>query len=290
MGVVVFIAGLWIAAASAQQPPQGATPSEQGAQRRAFSGRVVDGLGRPLPGVTVTVDPDHNGEDEPSRMLLRTGADGRYSGTLPAGNKSAWVTFEKDGYSPLSAGASADRENVLYRKLDWGEVQLIPYRDGEKVVLGVRELLASEEWQLNPDAGRLPGFLFLNQDRLRPALRRLIGDTHVGASARDWLDLLGDARDRDLFPGGRRYMPKREVKEIDLVDALKAAARQRHFNSSAPEPAIAIDFIAFTQGLDGVLIQCGINRAALTGITWQFVYRKVGKQWELRSAKEAGRS
>ena len=48
--------------------------------------------------------------------------------------------------------------------------------------------------------------------------------------------------------------------------------------------------MAFTDDLDRVLIQCGINRVAMTGITWQFVFRKVGKQWELRSVKEAGRS
>ena len=48
--------------------------------------------------------------------------------------------------------------------------------------------------------------------------------------------------------------------------------------------------MVFTDDLDRALIQCGINRVAMTGITWQFVFRKVGKQWELQSAKQAGRS
>ncbi len=138
--------------------------------------------------------------------------------------------------------------------------------------------------------GELRGLLFEHQGKIRPALRRLIRDPHVGEAARDWLDLMGDPGDRDLFAKGRQYAPKKEVKETDLIEALKATARLRNFNTSAPEPRIGIDFIAFTENLDRALIQCGINRAAMTGITWQFVFRKVGKQWELRSAKEAGRS
>lgn len=51
---------------------------------------------------------------------------------------------------------------------------------------------------------------------------------------------------------------------------------------------IEFDFIAFTKGLDRVLIQCGINRVAMMGITWQFVFRKDVKQWVLPSAKEVG--
>ena len=75
-----------------------------------------------------------------------------------------------------------------------------------------------------------------------------------------------------------------------MIEALKATARLRNFFTSTREPRITIDFISFTSDLDRVLIQCGINRVGLTGITWQFAFRKVGKQWELQSAKQAGRS
>jgi hypothetical protein len=118
----------------------------------------------------------------------------------------------------------------------------------------------------------------------------LIRDSHVGTSARDWLDLLDHSGDRDLFVKGRQYAPKKEVKETDLIEALKATVCQRNFFTKAPEPSIRIDFIVLTRDLDQVLIQCGINQAAMTCFTWQFVFRKAGKQWELRSAKQAGRS
>ena len=51
---------------------------------------------------------------------------------------------------------------------------------------------------------------FYNVCRHRGA--RLCRDAHVGARARDWLDLLDDPGDIDLFPKGRRYAPKKEVK------------------------------------------------------------------------------
>ena len=201
----------------------------------------------------------------------------------------AVISFEKDGYGTFSTIASSGREFILNRKVDWDEASDLPYQHGDKLDLGVREILASQEWEV-PEDGKLLDLLFGPQEKFQPALRRLIRDTHVGAKARDWLDLLGDPGDRDLFPEGRRYAPKKEVKETDFIEALRATARQRNFFSSAPEPLIEIDFIKFTDGLDRALIQCGINRVAMTGITWQFVFWKVGKQWELRSAKEAGRS
>ncbi len=151
----------------------------------------------------------------------------------------------------------------------------------------MRELLASDDWLIDE---KLLGLVFKHQQHLRPALRRLIRDAYVGARARDWLDLLDDPSDMDLFPKGRRYVPENKVEATDLVEAFQATARLRNFGSSSPQPMIDIDLIAFTPDLARALIQCGINRVAFTGITWQFVFRKVGNQWQLCSAKEAGRS
>jgi hypothetical protein len=239
--------------------------------------------------VKVTVRSYGGPQEKAPVTVLTTGDDGRYSGTLPTGH-GAGLTFEREGYSEPSTRATPHARIVLNRKVAWDEASMLPYRDGDGLDDGLREILASAEWNYPYDEERLLGFLFRHQSRFRPALRRLVRDARVGASARDWLDLLDDPGDRDLFPRGRRYAPGKEVKEADLVEALKATARQRNFNSPAPEPLIRIDFIAFTDGLDRALIQCGINRAGMTGITWQFVFRRVGKQWQLRSAKEAGRS
>jgi hypothetical protein len=185
-------------------------------------------------------------------------------------------------------GAVFGAQAVSDREIDWNEASTLVYRKGNELDRGLKELLETDEWRR--DDPKLRGFFFKNQDEFHSSLRRLIGDADVGDKPRDWLDLLDEPGDRDLFVKGRRYKPKKEVKEIDLIEALKATARQRNFFSSAREPRIRIDSITFTQDLDRALIHCGINQVAMTGFSWNFVFRKVGRQWELRSAREAGRA
>jgi hypothetical protein len=222
-----------------------------------------------------------------SRIVLRTDREGRFSGVLPSGEDVAVATFSKDGYGRYTISASLDRDYVLRQHFRWDRVVGLPYEEKDKLDRDVRELLASENWLTDEN---LLGVVFKYQRDLRPALRRLIRDPHVGAAARDWLELLDDPSDKDLFAKGRPYVPDRKVEADDLVEAFQATARLRNFNSSRPEPMFDIDLIALTTDLDCALIQCGINRVAMTGITWQFVFRKVGKQWSLCSAKEAARS
>jgi hypothetical protein len=284
----VRFALVWLALAAslaAQQAGPGSKPTAKRAEGLTFSGRVVDGLGRPVPGVKIRVRPSGKSREKAQEATLRTGEDGRYSGSLPTAD-DAWLIFEKEGYGGWRTTASSGAEITMNRK--WDRNTLLRYSQGEELDRGMRELFASDEWVRDDE--QLLGFLFDAQDEFRPALRRLLSDSHVGASARHWLELLDDPSDHDLFPKGRQYAPKKEVKETDLVEALKATARQRNFFSSAKEPFIDIDFIKFTRNLDRALIQCGINRVALTGVTWQFVFRKVGGRWELGSAYEAGRS
>jgi hypothetical protein len=301
---VILVALTWLAPALEALVEARPFPVAQEARPRATSpkdepkglvlaGRVVDGLGRPLSGVKVTLSSNRPGADRQSGAVLLTGDDGRYSGTIARTDGDSSISFEKDGYSNLTiltvATNPGRRVITLNRKIRWEEMSILPYQHGDKLDRGVLELLASEEWETGEDA-LLLGFLFRHQDHFRAALRRAIQDAHVGNSAREWLDVLGDPRDRDLFPKGRRSAPKHEIKEADLVDAIKATARHLHFNSSKAKPDIDIDFIAFTKEMNLVMIQCGINRVAITGITWRFVFQKVDKHWILRSMREAGRS
>jgi hypothetical protein len=221
-------------------------------------------------------------------IILKTGNDGRFCGVLTSGTDIVAASFSKDGYGGYTTGVSPKGEYVLKRKFDWGRVLWLPYEEESKLDRNMQELLSSDDWSACDE--KLLGVVFEHQRDLRPALRRLISDAHVGAQARDWLELLGDPADSDLYPKGRRYAPQKKVEETDLVEALRSTARLRNFFSSCPKPMLDIDLIAFTPDLDRAFVQCGINRVALTGITWQFVFRKVGKQWELHSAKEAGRS
>jgi hypothetical protein len=277
---------------SAQEARPAATSAKDTPKGLSIAGRVIDGLGRPVSSVRVTVTSDRRGNGQHVEAVLLTSDDGRYTGILARKDWDADIRFEKDGHSNLMMRASpGQKEITLYRKVQWEKISMLPYGDKNALDQGVRELFASEEWNLDPEGKeKLLALLFTHQDQFRPALRRVVEDARVGVSARDWLDLLGDPGDRDLFPNGRRFAPKHEVKETDLVEAIKATARHFNFLNAKPEPNITVDFIAFTKDLDRVMIQCGINRGALTGFTRRFVFQKVDKHWVLRAAEEAGRS
>lgn len=281
----------WLAVAvfpAAQQARPGPPPQVGGVNDRTFSGQIVDGLGRPVPGVKVTVQPTRYPYIMGPKTDLRTDEDGRYSGTFAPEYDDAQLKFDREGYGSFGVFAARRAVITLRRKVDLDEAAILPARDGDGLDQGVRELLASWEW--DEQDKELLGFLFRYHGRFRPALRRLLDDPNVGTDARDWLDLLDDPGDRDLFAKGRQYATKEDVKETDLIEALKAAARPRK-NLFKPdrEPSIAIDFFLFTTDLDGALVRCGIDRGGLTGTTWQFVFRRVGPKWELRSAKLMGR-
>lgn len=274
---------------ASQEAVKESTSPKAGSKKRPFSGRVVDGLGRPVAGVTIKVESPHGKNQTVMKTVARTDKDGRYAGKLEPGDDD-FLWFEKQGYLDYSSTASTDAKEDMPKKVNWDEAAKLPLLEGEELDRSLREFLASVGLDYEAEEGEMDSFVFKYQDHFRHPLRRLIRDPHVGDTARLWLDLLAEAGDPDLFPSGRKYAPKKEVKDADLVEALKATARQRNFFTIDPEPSIDIDFIAFANDLDRALIQCGINRAGLTGITWQFVFWKVGKQWELKSALEAGRS
>ena len=301
---VVLVALGWLAPAleglaeygpcpAVQETRPGATSPKDDPKTLIIAGRVVDGLGRPVSGVKVSMTSILPSKARHTEAVILTGDNGRYSGTIARQDGDVYVEFEKDGYCYTSfSGTNPGHEDTtLYRKIRWEEVTMLPYRDDNAFDQGVRELFASEEWIEEADGkDKLLGFLFTHQDQFRPALRRVVQDARVGTSARDWLDLLGDPGDRDSFPEGRRFASKHEVKETDLVEAIKATARHFNFFNPKPEPIISVDIIAFTKGMDRVMVQIGVNRMALTGFTRRFVFQKVDKQWVLRSEEEVGHS
>jgi hypothetical protein len=273
----------------------------------AGAGRVVDGLGRPRAGVIVTLEERTPGgetltlvTDEDGRLVRRDGSGGRLDLTLvvdenhrPTARLAGRVheygidVETKDGPRP-----EYDAEHnviILRRPVSWDDADLLSDARGGTLDQGLRELLAAECSGVE-DEEQLARFVFENQRHFRPAFRRLVHDPHVGADARHWLDFLGDSRDEDLLPEGRTYAPKDDVREADLVAAIRVAARHRNFFSSAPEPRIRIGFIQFNGPMDRALVQCDINMVAFTGIRWRFVFHKVKDRWVLRSVEEHGRA
>ena len=235
----------------------------------------------------------HPGPKTHTESVVMSGDDGRYSAAIARHEGSVLVNFEKDDYCYTGfIGTNRGHEDTtLYRKIRWEEISMLPYRNRRDFDEGVREIFASEEWNQDVEGtNKLVGFLFTHQDQFRPALRRIVLNDWVGASARDWLDLMGDPGDHDLFANGRRFAPKHEVKETDLVEAIIATAHDFNFFNPKPDPIVDIDVIAFTKDMDRVMVQCGINSAALTGFTRRFIFQKVDKQWILRATQELGRS
>jgi hypothetical protein len=267
--------------------PSGAIPADK-AKARFLSGRIVDGLGSPVPGAKLTLRQSAF-PVKPPLLVVWAGGDGRFTCPIPRDAEGLWLDVAMEGYSNISMSADprAFEDVTLLRKIDWGEAAILRHRKAGELDAGIREILASEEWFSSDDA--LEKFLFNEQAVFRPAMRRLIGDAQVGKSARSWLDMLGDPGDRDLFPEGRKSAPKHDIRENDLVEAIKAISRRLNFFSSSPEPEITIDFIAFNSKMDHALVKCGINLAPFTGVIWRFVFYKDGPRWVLRSTQEAGR-
>ena len=58
--------------------------------------------------------------------MLRTGLDGRFSGTIPTRDDSAVISFEKEGYGAHSTIAPPGREFTVNRKVDWEEALYAP--------------------------------------------------------------------------------------------------------------------------------------------------------------------
>ncbi len=255
------------------------------AKQRQFSGRVVDGLGRPFAGVTIEVVEQPGDRQMGKKLAVQSGPDGRFS--IPAVNDQkevdVWIKKQHDGILMLVTLGEENGDLTIEAQLDREKLHSLSYVEGPRFDQGLREILASEDFD------QAFGFFFSNQKRFRPAMRRIISDTHVGDRALCWLELLGDPGDADLFPKGRRYVPKQEVKETDFVEAVRTTARQRNFFSSDPEPRIDFESIVFSDDLNSALVDCGINCAGLTGVYWRFVFIKNGKVWELRSAQETGR-
>ena len=220
---------------------------------------------------------------------LTSDADGRFAVAVALGYEASSLDVRKSGYLEFTQDATTapDQEIRLRRSLDWDEIRKVRWLGGAKLEELLREVFVSEN-RTDTESG-VYSLFFEEHSRLRLTLRRLVHDRRVGWAARDWLDLMGDPADDDLFPKGRESAPKYRIAEDDLVEALRAICRRvNHFNNE-PEPRIAIDYIALNPPMDRALIECGVNMAPFTGSRWRFVFVKVDKRWVLRSMQEAGR-
>ena len=77
------------------------------------SGNVSDQNGKPLAGVTVTMESDANTGAFKKESEQRTSADGKFNFvTITAGAKQVRLTFTKEGYKTKQVDIAANKENA----------------------------------------------------------------------------------------------------------------------------------------------------------------------------------
>jgi hypothetical protein len=160
-----------------------------------FKTRFVDGLGRPLEGVRVSIETE-------THVLTRglSDAEGRirlhYDMPDGATAKDIGVSWDKEGFGGASTSLhwSIDAETTLSSE-KWPTYGEIARMAPEERVASVRELLASDV-EFAEDEGTDP---FPNDDLLRGPLRALVIDPKVGRAAVILLAQIGDRSDIDFI-------------------------------------------------------------------------------------------
>lgn len=165
-----------------------------------FSAKIVDRLGRPLPGATVSVywlkRLSKDTVDSIELLKLNSQANGIVKGnydekTVPSG-ETIWTEVSKDGYEGFSTDGVRS-EYVMARMFRLGDVDRIAKLSGDAQTSELRELLSGE---VEPEGGKsVEELMFFHEQQFRPALRSLVPDAKVGRGASESLAFIGVPED-----------------------------------------------------------------------------------------------
>jgi hypothetical protein len=185
-----------------------------------ITSRFVDGLGRPLPKVSVEVKYPKQGPDGKLKdvewLKMTSDEEGKikvvYDETLLPTNETLWVSIKKPGYATLSTD-KLKSEYVLKQQFEAADVHRIAQLSGEKLKTELRELLVGEV-KVDPKAEyrNLHELVFFHEREFRSVLRDLVEDSHSGKTACSLLAFIG-------MPEDVRYiiknapLPKRKLYE-----------------------------------------------------------------------------
>jgi hypothetical protein len=167
-----------------------------------FSVQLNDGLGRPVPGVTVEVYQMQKFADgqEQKIELGRTLSDsngiarGFYDKSSIPTNGSFSVALSKDGYAGYTAGPQVNYTfKRLFHAADISRILKLPV-DAQRREL--RELLAGE---MDPTGPPLNELIFAQGNAARSGLRWLLDDPQVGPQAGELLAFIGYPEDVRLL-------------------------------------------------------------------------------------------
>ena len=149
--------------------------------------RVVDGLGRPLSGVSVEIEltrkKSEGDASRSHRMKLSSDRDGLVKGSYDEKQYSAddaSVFVSKEGYEAYSTGLRTDY--LLRRKCGPKDVRRTARLAGAAQQAELRELLAGD-YEREGRGEDLQELMFLHYRQLRPSLRALVADPKVGKDA-----------------------------------------------------------------------------------------------------------
>ncbi len=167
------------------------------AEKQEFSTRIVDGLGRPVQGVDVTVlsaRMDADGTSHEVKLVeLRSNnlgiARGSYDATAVPENQSLGIRLSKAGYKGYEQ-ATLESEYVLRRLFEAADVARLTESGKEVPTQELREILAGEV-----EGEDLDKTLFVHGHSVRSGLRSLVEDPKIGIIALTYLAMLGEPDD-----------------------------------------------------------------------------------------------
>jgi hypothetical protein len=247
-------------------------------QTNRVSGIVVDGLGQPIGQVDLCIH----------ALQLRTKADGTFAGEIIGPVPSLWISVRKDGYAgytkdygPRWQDAKLQNARLVLRKpTTLTQIEQLSKLNGKELSVGVRELLASDRGAslIIDQKGLLDAFFHLEL-HVRPALKALVTDEHVGVTAQILLKFFADPADADLLGGKNQFKPAKTVAAKTLEEAVRAVMTDAQLVGWPDEYKILGTTLnedgtkAFVRGLSG----------GVQGEWYIFCFHKEQNQWVLKS-------
>ncbi len=164
--------------------------------------KFIDGLGRPVPDVSLEVRYPKKGPDEKLKevewLKLTSDLEGKvtiaYDETLVPTNETVWVSIKKSGYSSYTTEPKS--QYVLKRQFSAEDVRRIAQLSGESQKAELREVLVGE-LKDEPKGGHrsLEELVFFHGREFRPVLRQLVEDSKPGKTACSLLAFIGMPED-----------------------------------------------------------------------------------------------
>jgi hypothetical protein len=299
----IVATGLFLVLVLTPVPGGGKRDEAKPARNVEVSGIIVDGLGRPVPGVTVTFSYYEGPYDAFKWVTLAnftTDDSGRYAGVVhdwaPSQRVSSFVS--KSGYeqSCVEVSASEDYEwsrvknsrFAILRNMPYGEaVQGLLELQGNALDQHLLEVLASTAWRssLLWGGSNIEDVLFADPNRFHASLHRALENPHVWGNAWVFLEFLGEPQDPNdprSIPDAYRSTPKIAVAAPGLGEAVRAVAEAYELYWREGEK-ILIDKTVFTQDSRMAMVRCHVHHGFLADRGYKLRFEKVGDKWVLKA-------